>query len=202
MLDTAAGTPAPAAPIPPADRSRPLPLAPAQQWMWLLHELDPASPSYNLPLAFRLAGALDEVALRTSLAALTARHESLRTTFPLVDGVPIQAIAPHLAVPVVVRDLRAVPAADREATAQTALRAALGAGFDLAQGPLWRVLLLRLAPEEHILLLTLHHSIADGWSQGVLVRELATLYAGLVLDAPVDLPALPVQSDKVRWHYL
>ena len=191
------GLPA-AAPIPRAPRDRPLPLSFGQERLWFLDQLEERSAAYNVPAAVRLLGRLDVPALAAALDGMAVRHEALRTSFPLRDGQPVQAIAPavDLAPPGI--DLRGLPGAAREAEARRLALEEGTAPFDLARGPLVRARLLALGPEEHLLLLTLHHAISDGWSLGVLVRELAH---GYLRGAGEELPPLPVQyADFAAWQ--
>ncbi|HYY43386.1 MAG TPA: condensation domain-containing protein, partial [Pyrinomonadaceae bacterium] len=179
-----------------------LPLSFAQQRLWFLHELAPESAVYHIPLAVRLTGQLDEAALRQALAEIVRRHEALRTTFTLVDGQPAQAVADAPAqFELPVRNLCALPAVERVRAAQQLINTEAQRPFDLAAGPLVRAALLRLADEEHVALLTVHHIIADGWSLGVLVRELTELYAAFVIEQPSPLAALPIQyADFAVWQ--
>ncbi len=197
---TTAGV-APEAPITPAARDQELPLSFAQERLWFLHQLQPASPAYHIPMAVRLRGPLDPAALNASLNQIIARHEALRTTFAQRDGRPLQVVAPSLTLTLTLVDLVGLPASAREAERERLAHAAALAPFDLAAGPLLRALLLRLDEREHVLLLTLHHIITDGWSQGVLVRELTTLYAALTGGPAAELPALAVQyADYAVWQ--
>jgi amino acid adenylation domain-containing protein len=182
-----------------------LPLSFAQRRLWFLHQLDPAGAAYHVPGALRLSGRLDAAALARSLAALVRRHEALRTTFELAGEEPVQRIAPGGGLELGEVDLRALPAAVR---AGEAARLEVEEGrrpFDLARGPLLRALLLRLEAAESSLLVTLHHIVADGWSLGVLLRELAVFYrafaAGREPEPSPELPALPVQvADFAVWQ--
>ncbi|HEY0735673.1 MAG TPA: amino acid adenylation domain-containing protein [Herpetosiphonaceae bacterium] len=177
------------------------PLSFAQQRLWFLDQLDPGDASYNIPLALRLTGQLDVVALERCYQAIVARHESLRTTFlvPTPGAEPVQAIHPFQPLPLPLHDLGALPATEREAEALRRTVAEASQPFDLAAGPLIRAQLLRLEPEEHLLLVTLHHTIADGWSLGVLVQELVTLYTAAPGSDP--LPELPIQyADYTVWQ--
>ncbi|HIP97138.1 MAG TPA: non-ribosomal peptide synthetase, partial [Anaerolineae bacterium] len=152
------------------------PVSFAQQRLWFLDQFEPGSPFYNIPSAVRLTGKLDVVALERTLNEIVRRHESLRTTFATINGDPVQVISPSLTLPLPVIDLRDLPQAEREAEA---LRLATGEAmrpFNLTQGPLLRGTLLRLDEEEHIVLLTMHHIISDGWSMGVFIGELTTIY--------------------------
>jgi natural product biosynthesis luciferase-like monooxygenase protein/amino acid adenylation domain-containing protein len=167
----------------------------AQQRLWLLHQMDPASAAYNLYAAIRLVGRLDRGALERAVGTVLQRHEALRTVFPAVDGAPHAEI--RAAEPVV---LRPVPMADERALrAHVAHEAAQP--FDLATGPLFRAELLQLAPEEHVLLLVMHHIVSDGWSRGVLYDELARLYSAFAAGEPDPLAPLPVQfADVAAWQ--
>ncbi|MBA3246893.1 MAG: hypothetical protein H0T63_02280 [Pyrinomonadaceae bacterium] len=173
----------------------------AQQRLWFLDQLGPASPLYNHPSAIRLNGVLSVEALHQTLNGIVARHEILRTTFATVDEQPVQIITPTLGVPLPVIDLSELPETEREAEAQRLVREEAQRPFDLAQGPLLRTSLLRLGSEEHILLLALHHIISDGWSTGVFFQEIAALYEAFSTGKPSPLPALPIQyADYAVWQ--
>ncbi|MFJ6462105.1 amino acid adenylation domain-containing protein [Streptomyces sp. NPDC091387] len=180
----------------------PLPLSFAQQRLWFLDQLEPGRAEYLLPFAFRVHGLIDGDALDTAFTALVSRHEILRTRFGTDDaGSPVQSISPEEPVTVLVRDLRAVAdAQDRddacaEILAEDALRP-----VDLTVGPVLRVVLVRLTDEEAVLAVTVHHIAFDGWSVGVLVRELSALYATALEKGPVPAP-LPVQyADYALWQ--
>ena len=180
-------------PLQPVSREQPLPLSFAQQRLWFLDQLEPANPLYNTPGALRLSGRLDVPALERALSEIVRRHETLRTTFPVVDGNPVQIIsAPRpLTIPLV--DLSSLDEAEREREAQRLINAEARRPFDLSHGPLLRVTLLRLRDEEHLLLFTMHHIISDGWSVSVLAHEAARLYAAFNGQASASLPELPVQ---------
>jgi len=179
-----------------------LPLSPAQARLWFISQYEPQSPVYNVPLAMRLRGRLDVAALRRSLQVIVGRHAALRTTFDALGGDPVQVVGPRPDIPVPVTDLGDLAAEERARRARhlTALEARRP--FDLEAGPLVRARLLRLGAEEHVLLLTLHHIIVDGWSLGILLRELSAVYDACSRGEPQ--PALPqpdVQySDFARWH--
>lgn len=194
--------PAPQAPpIVAVPRGGHLPLSFAQQRLWFVDQLDPNNPLYNVPLALRLTGTLNESALRTSLEEIVRRHEVLRTTFIVVNDEPVQVIADtvNLAMPVI--DLGATPANDREAEAQRLVNEEARRPFNLAQGPLVRAQLLRLSAEEHVLMLNLHHIVSDGWSTEILTQDLATLYAAFANGKPSPLPELAIQyADYGVWQ--
>jgi amino acid adenylation domain-containing protein/non-ribosomal peptide synthase protein (TIGR01720 family) len=188
-------------PLQPMSRHDPLPLSYAQQRLWFLDQLEPGSPTYNLSIALRLTGVLDVSALEKSLVEIVRRHEILRTIFPAKDGRPVQVIVPALPLTLPVVDLRAIPDAMREAVVQQTATAESRQSFDLAHGPLWSVKLLRLADEEHVFLLNMHHIVFDGWSFDVFFRELTALYTAFSTGKPSPLPTLPLQySDFALWQ--
>ena len=195
------GSSAPTLPLEPQPRDERVPLSFAQQRLWFLEQLLPGSPRYNVAAAIELTGALDLAALATSLNAVVRRHEVLRTSFALKDGQPVQRIAPRLRVALPLLDLVACPERARAATLARLMEAEARAPFDLARGPLIRASVLRLAESEHRLLLTLHHIVADGWSQGLLVRELGAFYTAELRGQAADLPELPIQyADYAIWQ--
>ena len=185
-------------------RSRATDLAPlsfAQQRLWFLHQLEPDSPAYNIPTALRLRGPLNVAALQTALTALVERHESLRTTFAARDGKPFQRIAPATSVLLEAVDLTRLPETERESAVRQQVIDESLRPFDLSSGPLIRSALFRLAEVEHVLLITLHHIIADGWSMGILVRELTALYLASISGTVASLPDLPIQyADYALWQ--
>ena len=192
-----------AVPSPPRRWSRgsAAPLAFAQQRLWFLSQLEPESPEYNMPGEVRLAGPLSVPALRASLEEVVRRHESLRTVFPSAEGEPWQEVLPALEVRLPVADLSALPAPDRERCARELAWGESRRPFDLAHGPLLRAVLVRLGEEEHRLLFTLHHIVSDGWSQGVLVREISASYRAFSAGEAPSLPELPVQyADFALWQ--
>ncbi|MBV9790944.1 MAG: amino acid adenylation domain-containing protein, partial [Chloroflexi bacterium] len=182
------------------------PLSFAQQRLWFLQQLEPASALYTIPGILHLRGQLRQDALDRSLHALVQRHEVLRTTFLDVDSQPIQLIQSNLRLDLPLVDLQALPEADRAAELRRLSVEQTQQPFDLAAGPLLRVLLAQLAPDHHALLVTLHHSIADGWSLAIFVRELAALYQAAAQADDAEhgaqpLPALPIQYvDYARWQ--
>ncbi len=183
------------------DRSR-APLSSSQRRLWLIDQIEPGSPAYNIPLAVRLSGQLSVRALRASLSAIVERHEVLRTTFAAPEeGEPEQRIAPPAPVALPLLDLSALPEDAARALAEERARKEARQPFDLARGPLMRATLLRQGPEEHVLLLTQHHIVSDGWSMGVFVRELAAFYRAEASGTPAGLPELPVQyADYAAWQ--
>ena len=201
-LSGAAGRRPRALPLVPLARDgAPLPLSFAQQRLWFLNQLDGRSASYNMPVAVRLNGRLDVDALRRTLDIIVGRHESLRTRFILIDGSPRQLVDERIAFDVPLDDLAALPPVQREAEVRRLTQAEARTPFDLEQGPLLRARVLRLSGDEHIALLTLHHIVSDGWSMGVLVREVATVYAALVRGETPALRELPIQyADYAHWQ--
>jgi amino acid adenylation domain-containing protein len=178
----------------------PLPLSFAQQRLWFLDQFEPGSTQYVTAAAARLTGALDVAALTGALQHLVARHESLRTTLDTHDGRGVQVIHPAGGFAVQMADLTDAPGAPGEALDQL-LGTEYTRPFDLRQGPLFRALLVRVAAEESVLLLTMHHVITDGWSMGVLTRELSVLYAAALHGREPALEPLPVQyADYAVWQ--
>ena len=169
------------------------PLSFAQQRLWFLEQLAPGSALYNVPCRAWLTGSLDVEALRRALAELVARHETLRTRIGTVDGHPVQVILPPGTIDLPVTDLTDLPRADQQAVVRRLATEEARRVFDLARGPLIRASLLRLSDTEHALLLTLHHLVSDGWSVGVLFRELGVLYEASVRGVPSSLAELPIQ---------
>jgi amino acid adenylation domain-containing protein len=187
--------------IVPVSRDGDLPLSFAQQRLWFLDQLEPGNPAYNVPLPVRLTGAIRVDLLERVFAEVVRRHEALRTTFDIRDGEPVQVIAPELDVPLPLLDLSHLPEGEREARARELAEADALRPFDLRTGPLLRLTLLRLALEDHILLMTLHHVVSDGWSMGVLLREIAVLHEAFAAGRPSPLPELPVQyADFAVWQ--
>ncbi|HDQ71431.1 MAG TPA: amino acid adenylation domain-containing protein, partial [Chloroflexi bacterium] len=177
------------------------PMSFAQQRLWFLDQLAPESPFYNVPLPLRLVGPLDVGALERSLGEIVRRHESLRTTFAVLDGKPAQVIAPDRPVQLDVEDVDGESLEERVARAQQIAQAEAEHPFDLTVGPLMRVRLLRLGEADHVLLLNMHHIVSDGWSMGVLTRELNTLYEAFVQGKPSPLEPLAIQyADYAVWQ--
>jgi amino acid adenylation domain-containing protein len=192
-------------PIPAALVARPrparIPLSFAQQRLWFLNRLEPASAAYHIPSAVRLRGDLDVDALARTLDAILARHEALRTTFTEIEGEPVQVIHDATPLPLPVIDLEPLGSAAAEAELQRLIHEDVHRLFDLRQGPLVRASLVRLGAREHALLLTMHHIVSDGWSMGVLVRELKEGYAARRAGRAAALEPLPVQyADFTLWQ--
>ncbi|HYP01542.1 MAG TPA: amino acid adenylation domain-containing protein, partial [Pyrinomonadaceae bacterium] len=179
--------------IKPVSREGDLPLSFAQQRLWFLDQLVPDSPFYNLPLAVQLVGQLDHDALEQTLSEIMRRHETLRTSFPAVDGQPVQVVSPAHRANIPVIDLTPVNEGEREAEVRRRAAAETQTPFDLSRVPLLRATLLRVADDEHVLLLTMHHIISDAWSMGILIREVAALYAPYTRGLESPLGDLPIQ---------
>ena len=188
-------------PIQPVPRDGDLPLSFAQQRLWFIDQLDPGNSVYNFPVAVRLKGALNLAALEQSLNEIVRRHEALRTTFSMVDGQPAQVIASRLMITLPVVDLRGLPEAEREHEVQRLVVKEARRPFELARGPLLRARVLQLADDEQVGLLTMHHIVSDGWSAGILIREMAALYQSYCTESPSPLPELPIQyADFAYWQ--
>ncbi|MDB9373597.1 non-ribosomal peptide synthetase [Nodularia sphaerocarpa] len=181
--------------------SQTFPLSFAQQRLWVLAQLEPDSPFYNMFKAVRLNGRIDIEILERSFNEIISRHEVLRTTFSAVDGTPIQVIAPHASIKLSVVDLQKVSGQEQSEQLQLLATQDQLQPFDLSKGLLLRVTLVQLQPESSALLLTMHHIIADGWSMGVLIQELSSLYRGFLVAEPSPLPDLPIQyADFTIWQ--
>ena len=179
-----------------------IPLSFAQQRLWFFDQFEAGKSFYNLPGAIRLKGKLNVAVLEQTFNEIVNRHEALRSTFTEVQGQPVQVIAPpvsRLLLPVI--DLREVPQSDREAAVKQLSAKEAQQPFDLERGPLLGTSLLQLSEEEYVLLLTMHHIVSDGWSIGVLARELAAIYEALSAGNQPQLPELPVQyADFAIWQ--
>ncbi|MEM7587957.1 MAG: amino acid adenylation domain-containing protein, partial [Acidobacteriota bacterium] len=186
--------------IEPAPRTGRIPLSLAQRRLWLLQHLD-GGFAYNMPVALRLRGELDWAALHTAVRHIAERHESLRTVFPARGGEPFQRILVAPAAVISVRDLSALAAAGRQAEADRWLRAEVRQPFDLESAPPWRLTLLRLDREEHLLVINLHHIISDGWSLSLFAGEMASCYEAAIEGRRPSLPQLPIQlADYAIWQ--
>ncbi|NNA48685.1 non-ribosomal peptide synthetase [Pseudomonas lactis] len=188
-------SPLPTAPaLLPAGRVQPLPLSYAQERQWFLWQLEPHSAAYHIPSALRLKGRLDLAALQRSFDSLLARHESLRTHIHQDHDGALQVIEPSVSLPITQAEIE-------ETELKAHVEALIAQPFDLQRGPLLRVTLLRLAADEHVLVLVQHHIVSDGWSMQLAVEELVQLYAGYSQGQEVQLPALPIQyADYAVWQ--
>lgn len=184
-----------------AARPKTAPTSFAQQRLWFLSRLEPDSPAYNIPRPLRLHGELSLPALRQTFNKIAARHEVLRGSLDLVDGHPVQMIAPRLEIELPVVDLTHLPAAAREAEVSRLAIADAQKAFDVTRAPLFRVTLLKLGDLDHVLLLTMHHIVSDGWSMGIFVKEMAAIYQALSRGEPVQLSEPAIQyPDFARWQ--
>jgi natural product biosynthesis luciferase-like monooxygenase protein/amino acid adenylation domain-containing protein/non-ribosomal peptide synthase protein (TIGR01720 family) len=196
-----ANTRARPAAIPVADRSRHLPLSFAQQRLWVLAQLDPSSAAYNNPVALRMTGRLDVHALQRAIDEVVCRHEVLRTRIAVDQGSARQEILASVRVPLERIDLGEVPEADREGEAMRRATREARRPFAVDAAPLMRALLFRLTGDHHVLLVTMHHIVSDGWSAGVLLLELGALYSAFSDGRASPLPDLPVQyADYAVWQ--
>ncbi|UUQ65882.1 amino acid adenylation domain-containing protein [Pseudomonas fuscovaginae UPB0736] len=193
--------PTPIATIERADRTQPLLLSHAQQRQWFLWQLDPDSAAYNIPAALQLSGTLDVEALRRSFETLIARHETLRSTFREEGEQTVQVIHPLTPFDLPVEHLSDISGPERAAAIREYVEREAGQAFDLVQGPLLRVRLLRVEDTEHVLVLTVHHIVSDGWSTPIMVDELVRLYSAYHQGSAADLADLPVQyADYALWQ--
>jgi amino acid adenylation domain-containing protein len=188
-------------PLQPVSRGEALPLSFAQQRLWFLNQLEPNNSFYNIPIAIRLRGVLDVGALEQAFNEIVRRHQTLRTTFVTLDGQPAQVIAEGQSLAIAITELQSLDADEREAASLRFFNDETAEPFDLATGPLFRIKLLRLSEAEHILMVTMHHIISDGWSVGVLVHEMTELYGAYLSDLPSPLPDLQIQyADFAHWQ--
>lgn len=181
--------------IPRRSGDGPCPLSSTQRRIWFLEQLQPLGNLYNTRLAIRVQGPLDVEALRRALDGVAERHEALRTAFTTLNGVPVQIVQPPAPVPLMVTDLAGLAAGARESHADLLMQQEGSLPFDLARGRLLRARLLRMEPEDHLLLVMTHHIVSDAWSRTVFFDELSALYVGSTL------PPLPVQfADFATWQ--
>jgi amino acid adenylation domain-containing protein len=198
-VESAATDPEP--PIPLVSRDAPLPLSFFQERLWFLDRFEPGTPTLHMPVAVRLRGPLDTGTLAEALDALLARHEALRVRFEAVDGRPVQHVLVPATVALPFEDLSTASLEEREKTVEERAAEEAAAPFDLTRGPLLRTRLLRLDATEHVLLLTVHHIGADGWSLAILLEELAAAYDSARRGEPPPLEAAPLQyADFASWQ--
>lgn len=187
--------------IPVRAQSDRVPLSFAQQRLWFLDQLEPNNPFYNVPITAQLSGALDLRAFSFSCREIIRVHETLRTSFKVVDGQPVQVIVPPYRPLVSIIDLDELDQLQGNAEAQRICFAEAQRPFDLAQDQLLRITVVRLAAEEHLLALTMHHIISDGWSKGILLRDLTQAYEEFLRGDAAPLPELPIQyADYAQWQ--
>jgi hypothetical protein len=197
-VSTQKNQPLPLAPVP---RDRHLPLSFAQQRLWFLDQLAPNNPFYNISGAVRLKGRLDLEALERSVNEMVRRHESLRTRFEVEAGEPVQVIDGWEPRRLEITDLTRLTPEEKEAEINRITREEAETGFDLRSGPLLRVKALKLEEEEHLVFYTMHHIVSDGWSMGILMREMGILYPAYRRGESAPLPELPIQyADYAVWQ--
>lgn len=190
-----------APPITRGTREGEIALSFAQQRLWFMDQLEPGSSVFNIASAVRLSGPLKTPALEQAFNEIIRRHESLRTTFASVNGRPAQIIKPEQTLKLEVLDISALEAGQREERARELAREEAARPFNLAEGPLLRATLVRLDAEEHVILLTMHHIVSDGWSMGVLVHEVTVLYENFARNLASPLPELAIQyADYAQWQ--
>ena len=199
---TGQAVPAPQPPtLEPIFRDREIPLSHGQERMWFIDQLEKGNSIYNRPVFIRLNGDLKVPVLEQCLNEIISRHEIFRTTFPAVNGQPLQVISPLQPLTLSVRDISRLPEGEREAEVRRQATDEAALSFDLDRGPLIRARLLRLGEQEHILLLTMHHIVFDGWSEGILFQELSVLYESFSTGQPSPLSPLPIQyADFAVWQ--
>ncbi|MDZ7959073.1 MAG: amino acid adenylation domain-containing protein [Aulosira sp. DedQUE10] len=181
--------------------SNSFPLSFSQQRLWFFNQLEPDSCAYNIPAAVRLTGLLNISALSNSISEILRRHEALQTTFTTVDDQPVQTINPAFSCTLPLIDLQQLSQTEREQETLRLAKAEAQRPFDLEKGPLLRVTLLRLEEQDHVILFTMHHIVSDGWSTGILIRELTALYTAYDSGQPCNLPQLPIQYvDFAVWQ--
>lgn len=205
LLRRSAYKPAAKGSAPPIGRRDPSitnpPLSFVQQRLWFIQQLEPDNVAYNIALALRLTGRLNIPTLERAFNEILRRHEILRTTFKTTESQPVQVISPPWQVNLRVVDLSPLDEVTRSSEIALHRKHEVETSFDMVQGPLWRAKVLRLDPEEHIVLFTAHHAISDGWSMVVLVQEMAQLYQAFLAGRPSPLPELLVQyADYAVWQ--
>lgn len=188
-------------PLVAVSREQTVPLSFAQQRLWFLDQLEGGSANYNMAAGVRLIGSLQVAALEQAIAEIVQRHEVLRTNFQTVDGTAIQVIAPTCTITLPVLDLQALTTEEKSTQVQRLAKEEADKLFDLANDSLLRITLLKLREEEHILLVTMHHIISDGWSIEIFFREMTTLYEAFFMGTPSPLAPLPIQyTDFAHWQ--
>jgi amino acid adenylation domain-containing protein len=189
------------APIEIVSRAGDLPLSFAQQRLWFQEQRTPGTAAFHIALQVTLNGPLNAAALEQTFAEIIRRHENLRTSFPLIDGDLVQVISPPSGLPIPIIDLHNLNQPEQQNVSNKLAEAEFGRPFDLETGPLTRVVLIRHSAEEHTIICALHHLISDGWSKGVLVKEISTVYEAFCRAEPSPLPELPIQYvDFAAWQ--
>jgi amino acid adenylation domain-containing protein len=197
----ATGTGLERSPIMPVSRTQALPLSFAQSRLWFLNQLEGGSATYNMPEPLQLIGDLDIAALELAVEQILQRHEVLRTSFQTIEGEPVQVISTSFLIAIPFVDLQHLSGAAQSSRLQELAIEESQQPFDLGVAPLLRVTLVRLGLESHVLLVTMHHIISDGWSMGIFVDELSALYRAICTETPAKLPGLPIQfADFAQWQ--
>ena len=193
---------APQTKIPPQSRdTQNFPLSFSQQRLWFFSQLEPQSSAYNIPAAIRLTGRLNVAALEHSINEIVRRHEILRTNFTVINGEPVQVINAAVQLQLKITDLQTIPEPEKETEALHLAILEAQTPFNLEKDLLLRVSLLRLGETDHVILFTMHHIVSDGWSTGILIRELTTIYTAYNNNRPDNLPQLPIQYvDFAIWQ--
>jgi amino acid adenylation domain-containing protein/non-ribosomal peptide synthase protein (TIGR01720 family) len=190
-----------APPITKAPPGEEIALSFAEERLWFLDQLQPGNPSYIIPGAVRLEGRLDTEALTAAVEAVVRRHEALRTRFETLEGRPRRVVETDARIPIPITDWIGLPRLEQDEAIRREVAEEARRPFDLGKGPLLRLRLLRLGDEEHVLLLAVHHIVSDGWSMGILVREIGVLYDVISRGAASPLPSLPIQyADYACWQ--
>lgn len=201
ILEVQQSASAQVAPIVPARRESPLPLSYAQQRLWFIDQMEPGNAAYNMTLGLRLQGKTDTAALHWSLNEIVKRHEVLRSRFPEIDGNAVLEILEELPVAVEQKDFSVFPENERESLVQQSMEEEKVRPFDLSRGPLLRATLLCLSAQEHVLIVSMHHIVGDGWSFGIMVNEFNALYRHATSGEKLLLPAIPIQYvDFAIWQ--
>ena len=183
------------------ERPQEIPLSFSQKRLWFLDQLQPGSNAYNIPVALKLTGSLNIDAMEKAIRFIMQRHEILRTVFIDKNGEPLQVIRPESDLKITIHDLSTLDETAREKAMWNAIHKEAGTAFDLANGPLLRVSLIKLDKTEHVLLFTMHHIITDGWSMGIITGEVSSAYAAFVRNETPDFTALPMQyADYAIWQ--
>ncbi|HEX8088512.1 MAG TPA: condensation domain-containing protein, partial [Blastocatellia bacterium] len=177
------------------------PLSHDQERLWAIDREEPGNTAYNIYTASRLRGPLNRAVMEQAINEIIRRHEILRTTFAAVDGRPVMVIAQELKIALTADDLTPVAPSDREREAMRRVDQEVARPFDLARGPLVRVGLLRLADDDHVLHMTMHHTITDRWSAAIIEQELGVLYDAFIKGEPSPLPEVTIQfADFAAWQ--
>lgn len=201
LVDSASSSGSDSLPLRSVSRDGKLPLSFSQQRLWFLSQMDPDNRAYVLPSALRIEGRLNVEAFKRSMNEIYKRHEALRTTFKATDDDPEQIVSPPTEIAFPMVDLSGLSNDEREMEVQRLVFEDVEKPFNLVEGPLLRVKLVRLGDEEHVFSLTMHHIVSDGWSKGVLIRELSGLYSAFCAEKPSPLPDLPLQYiDYAVWQ--